>query len=97
MGAQCLIRLLFDCRPGGTELLMLGQNHAEHLDRLRRLRHRETHTLARRDIEVVEEPVFIDLPSDDGPGFLLKGITGVTGDGGRTGKAVEQPCEPLRA
>jgi hypothetical protein len=97
MGAQCLIRLLFDRRPSGTELLMLGQDHAEHLDRLRRLRHREAHTLARRDIEVVEEPVFIDLPPDDGPGFLLKGLTGVAGDGGRTGKAVEQACEPLRA
>ena len=51
MAMARLIRLLFDRRPGGTELLMLRQEHAEHLNGLGVLRHREAHTLTRRDRE----------------------------------------------
>ncbi len=84
-----LIRLLFDRRPGGTELLMLRQNHAEHLDRLGLLRHREAHTLTCREIEIVEKPTLINLAPDNRPCLLLKRLAGVAGNGGRTGETVE--------
>ena len=96
MGAERLIRLLFDRRPGGAEVLMFRQHDTEHLNGLGVFRHGKPNALTRGGIEIREETVFIDFAAHHGPRLLLKRVLGIPRNGGGTGKAVQELRKPLR-